>query len=175
MIPRLAAPDRWTFERSVHIDAPLSEVWAFHSTVDGLVALTPDWLHLRVDSVVGPDGEHDPAELLTGTRLHLSVRPFGVGPRQSVTSEIVERHRGDGEARFVDEMVEGPFDHWEHTHLFRRDDAGTLLTDRVKYRLPMGELGNGLGAFATVGFDPMFRYRHRETRRRLEDRQSIDP
>lgn len=174
MIPRLTAPERWTFERSVHVDAPLSEVWAFHSTVDGLVALTPDWMHLHVDSIVGPDGEEDPGELITGTTLNLSVRPFGVGPRQSVTSKIVDRYRRDGEAQFVDEMVEGPFRTWEHTHLFRRDDGGTLLTDRIKYRLPMGEIGDALGVFATVGFDPMFRYRHRETRRRLDREASID-
>jgi ligand-binding SRPBCC domain-containing protein len=174
VIPHLSAPGRRTYERSVHVEAPLSDVWAFHSTVDGLIALTPDWLHLHVDSVVGPDGEDDPGELVTGTTLHLSVQPFGVGPRQSVTSVIVDRYRREGEAQFVDEMVDGPFSYWEHTHLFRRDDAGTLLTDRVTYKLPMGSIGDALGAFATVGFAPMFRFRHRETRRRLEHRGSID-
>lgn len=174
MIPRFTAPERWTYQRSVCVDAPLGDVWAFHSTVDGLVALTPDWLCLRVDSVEGPDGEEDPAELVAGSTLRLSVQPFGVGPRQSMTSEIVDRNRRDDEAQFVDEMVEGPFRYWEHTHVFRRDDEGTLLTDRVKYRLPLGEIGAAMGGFATVGLDPMFRYRHRETRRRLEQQGSKD-
>ena len=35
------------FEREVRVSAPLSDVWEFHATADGLVALTPDWMHLR--------------------------------------------------------------------------------------------------------------------------------
>lgn len=161
-------PSTRTYQRSVHINAPLADVWEFHSHVDGLVALTPDWVQLTVDGVTGPDGDPDPEVLAAGTSIQLSVRPFGVGPRQSVTSEITERETLDGEAFFTDELRDGPLPQWEHTHHFRQDDAGTLLTDRVRYRLPLGELGTVMSPFAVVGLDPLFRYRHRETRRQLE-------
>lgn len=161
-------PGTRTYHRSVHIDAPLAEVWEFHSHVDGLVALTPDWVGLRVDNVTDPDGDDDPEILEAGTTLQLSVRPSGVGPRQSVTSEITEREHVDGEAFFTDVLREGPLPQWEHTHHFRQDDAGTLLTDRVRYRLPLGELGDVMSPFAVVGLGPLFRYRHRETRRQFE-------
>jgi ligand-binding SRPBCC domain-containing protein len=157
-----------SYERSVHVDAPLPAVWKFHSKVDGLVALTPDWVGLRVEAVTGPDGEDDPEILTAGTTLELSVRPFGVGPRQSIISEITEREHGDGEAFFTDVLRDGPLPTWEHTHHLRQDDAGTLLTDRVRYRLPLRELGAVLSPFAAVGLDPLFRYRHRMTRRQLE-------
>lgn len=157
-----------TYRRSVHIDAPLERVWAFHSRIEGLLALTPGWVGLRVERVRGPDGEMNPPELVQGTEITLSAKPFDIGPRQSFTSVIAERERGEDEAVFVDTMRDGPLPAWRHTHQFRRDDAGTLLTDRVEYRLPGGRAGQHLGPLAAVGLEPMFRYRHRETRRRLE-------
>ncbi|PSQ64486.1 MAG: cyclase, partial [Halobacteriales archaeon SW_9_67_24] len=57
---------------------------------------------------------------------------------------------------------------WIHTHSFYADGGGTHVRDRVEYQLPFGDLRRLAGPFAVVGFEPMFRYRHRETRRRLE-------
>ncbi|SNZ13429.1 Ligand-binding SRPBCC domain-containing protein [Natronoarchaeum philippinense] len=158
------------FQRETVVHAPLSDVWEFHSTVDGLVALTPDWMGLRVESVVGPDGDSDPDELDTGAEISMSMQPFGVGPRQRWTSRIVERETGDGVARFRDEMDGGPFAHWDHTHsFFARDEDRTVVRDRVEYELPLGAVGRAAGPFAVVGFEPMFRYRHRRTKELLED------
>jgi len=46
-----------TYERETTVDSPFDDVWAFHSQVSGLEAVTPDWLDLRVERVIGPDGE----------------------------------------------------------------------------------------------------------------------
>jgi len=153
-----------TYERSVRIDAPLERVWEFHSTESGLVALTPDWMHLRVEEVRGPDDGTDPDALAAGSTLHCTVRPFGVGPRQSWTSEIRSRERTEGSASFTDVMREGPFPEWEHTHSFYAAGQKTLIKDRVEYELPLGRVGRTLGPLAVVGFEPMFRFRHRRTR-----------
>lgn len=157
-----------TFERETHVRAPFEEVWAFHSTLDGLEALTPAFFNLRVESVRGPDGDPDPERLEAGAEARLSMRPFGVGPRQRWTTRIVERRRDGKAGLFRDEMRDGPFAHWEHTHGFYADDGGTRVRDRVEYDLPLDELGRLAGPFAVMGFEPMFRYRHRETKRRLE-------
>ncbi|MHB9285591.1 SRPBCC family protein [Halobacteriales archaeon Cl-PHB] len=157
-----------TYERSVWVDAPLAAVWEFHSGVSGLEALTPDWFHLRVDAVLGPDGERDPAVLASGAEIRASVRPLGVGPRQRWTSRIVARGREDGTAYFRDVMDDGPFPEWEHTHLFYGDGDRTLVRDHVEYSLPGGELGRRVAPLAVVGFDPMFRYRHHRTKALLE-------
>lgn len=156
------------YERETRVRAPLSEVWEFYSGLEGLVALTPQWMHLRVESVTGPDGDPDPAVLEAGSVARLSVRPFGVGPRQRWTSRIVRREEREGAALFEDEMVEGPFERWVHTHAFSADGDATRLRDRVAYRLPGGPLGDLAGPFGWVGFEPMFRYRHRRTRDLLE-------
>jgi ligand-binding SRPBCC domain-containing protein len=157
-----------SYERSVRVAAPFDEVWAFHSTGEGLEALTPNWMHLRIEEARGPDGEPDPEVLTEGSVLRASVRPFDVGPRQEWVSEIAAREETDGSAYFRDVMTDGPFAEWEHTHLFFADGAETIVTDSVAYRLPLGPLSDPLGPFAVVGFEPMFRYRHRQTKKRLE-------
>ena len=157
-----------TYTRRIRVDAPLSAVWAFHSRVDGLEALTPGFLNLEVGEVRGPDGEPDPEVLMQGSEIEMSLRPLGVGPRQRWTSVITGREEGDGVAWFRDEMRDGPFPRWKHTHRFRADEGGTVIEDRVVYQLPLGGLGKAFGPLGVVGFEPMFRYRHRRTKELLE-------
>lgn len=156
------------YERSIHVDAPFDDVWEFHSRASGLEALTPDWLRLRVEETTGPDGDADPDVLEEGTTIVSSVRPFGVGPRQRWTSVVRDRRENDGRALFRDEMVDGPFARWEHTHRFSREGDGTRVHDRVEYELAGGTVGRVASPVASVGLDPAFRYRHRRTKRLLE-------
>ena len=163
-----------TYERRTRIDAPLETVWQFHSQIEALEELTPDWMGLRIESVVGPDGNLDPDVLEPGTEISLSMRPFEVGPRQYVTSLITDRQRDDGVAYFRDDMIRGPFDHWVHTHAFYADGDRTLLRDIVEYELPLsgrpgfGRLTAAATPFSRLGFEGMFRARHRATKARLE-------
>lgn len=157
-----------TYSRRTRVAAPLSEVWAFHSRIEGLTALTPGFVNLRVESVSDSDGEADPEVLDVGTEVRLSMRPFGVGPRRRWTSVITDRVEESGSAWFRDEMREGPFPRWVHTHQFFGDGDETVVSDRVEYELPLGPLSGPLDPFGVVGFEPMFRHRHRRTKRVLE-------
>lgn len=157
-----------TYELETRVAAPLEDVWAFHSTVDALRTVTPDFMNLEVHDVTGPDGEADPDELLEGTQLRMSIRPFGAGPRRRWVSVILERTEDDGAAMFRDRMIEGPFPSWEHTHQFFADGGGTRIVDRVEYRLPGGPLGRLVSPLGVVGMEPMFRARHRRTRAHFE-------
>jgi ligand-binding SRPBCC domain-containing protein len=123
---------------------------------------------LSVEAVRGPDGEPDPEVLEVGSRIRMAMRPFGAGPPQRWTSRIVARDESAGSAVFRDDMVDGPFDEWVHTHRFFADGGETIVEDSVEYELPFGPLGRALGPFAVVGFEPMFRYRHRRTKELLE-------
>ena len=156
------------YERSTVVDAPLETVWQFHSDTAGLEALTPSWLDLRIESVTGPDDDPDPDVLEAGSTITSSIRPLGIGPRQRWVSAIRERRRRDHAALFRDEMVDGPFPHWVHTHRFESVDGGTRVHDRVEYRLPGGPLGRLLGPLGWIGFEPMFRHRHVRTKELLE-------
>lgn len=154
------------YTRGSEVAAPFAEVWELHSRVETLEALTPDWLHLRVDRAVDVESGDPTDVLVEGTRVESSIRPFGVGPRQEWVSVIEAREERDGAANFRDVMVEGPFPRWEHTHAFLAlgDDA-TLVHDRVVYRLPV--LGP-LSVLGRVGLAPMFQYRHGRVRTLLK-------
>lgn len=157
-----------TYSRRTRVSAPLQEVWEFHSTIDGLRALTPSWMHLEVRGVYGPDGAVDPDVLYEGSEIHMSIQPFGILPRQSWISRITDRTERDGAASFTDEMLGGPFPHWIHTHEFLGDGNETVLVDTVEYELPFGPIGELAEPFGGVGFEGMFRDRHRRTKARLE-------
>lgn len=158
-----------TYTRRTRVDAPLADVWAFHSRVAGLEALTPDFMGLEVVAVRGPDGSPDPEVLMQGSEIEMTMRPFGVAPRQRWTSVITERKEEDGLAWFSDEMHDGPFPRWEHTHRFlAAEGGGTVIEDRLVYELPLGPLGRLFGPLGVVGFAPMFRARHQRTKEILE-------
>jgi ligand-binding SRPBCC domain-containing protein len=157
-----------TYERETWVDAPLEEVWDFHQRVEGLEALTPGWMGLRVEATRGPDGAPNPEVLEERAEVEVSVRTAPLGPRVSWTSRIVDRsYDGDaGAAYFMDRMRDGPFRSWEHTHAFTAEDGGTRISDRVDYELPTRLL-----APASVLGKPflaaMFRARHKRTRELL--------
>jgi ligand-binding SRPBCC domain-containing protein len=162
-----------TYRRRTRVRAPLDEVWAFHSSTDGLEALTPDWMGLDVSSVRGPDGVADPDELVEGTEISMRSKPFGLFPESRWLSRITDRREGEGYRMFRDDMLGGPFDLWIHTHEMYGDGNETVLIDTVEYELPVGgPLGDRLDSAAVIGFEPMFRYRHSQTKALLEDDRS---
>ena len=61
-----------------------------------------------------------------------------LGRTWRTTSRITEYERP---ARFVDEMVAGPFSTFRHEHVFQASDGGTAMADRLFYKSPMGPLG----------------------------------
>lgn len=155
------------YERTSVIRAPLEEVWRFHSTPEGLEAVTPNWLGLAVESVTGPTGAQDVDVLEVGSTVRLSVRPLGVLPPQRWTSRITDRQLDGDVGEYRDEMVDGPFPRWYHTHRFAAVRGGTRVTDRVEYELPLGP-ARGLSWLGWPGFEAIFGYRHRRARRLLE-------
>ncbi|QLG47441.1 SRPBCC family protein [Natrinema halophilum] len=157
-----------TYDRETTVESTFEDVWEFNSRISGLEAVTPDWMNLRVEHVIGPDGEAHPDVLEHGSEVALSIRPFGVGPRQHWTSVITDREREEGSAYFRDEMVHGPFDRWEHTHTFYADGDRTVIRDRVQYELPLGGIGDAVAPLSKLGFEAMFRTRHRLAKARLE-------
>lgn len=157
-----------TYTRRTRVPAPLSDVWAFHSRIEGLETLTPAFLNLEIEAVRGPDGEADPEVLDVGSEIQMSLHPFGVGPRQRWISRVTEREANEGRAWFRDEMLNGPFPRWVHTHTFFGDGEETVIEDRVEYELPLGPLSGTLGPLGVVGFEPMFRDRHKRTRAYFE-------
>jgi ligand-binding SRPBCC domain-containing protein len=117
-------------ERSQRLGLPVEAVFAFFADARNLEAITPPWLRFRVIAT----GE---IEMRPGTLIEYRLRLHGL-PVRWVT-RIAEWEPG---RRFVDEQIRGPYRLWQHVHAFEDDgEGGTVVRDRVRYRLPFGLAG----------------------------------
>lgn len=117
-------------ERSERVEVPVERAFAFHTDALNLEPMTPPWLHFEVTTP-------QPLTMRAGTLLDYRLRLHGVPIRWQTRIETWEPPR-----RFVDVQAKGPYSLWEHTHLFEPDgDGATVLTDRVRYAIPLGPLG----------------------------------
>lgn len=150
-----------TFE--TWVDAPVDEVWDFHSTAEALVALTPPGRKVELigqDLDVREGAEH---------RIRVRVGPFPVEWRARISD--VEPPR-----RFVDTAEKSPFAYWQHVHEFVSEGDRTLLRDTVTYIPPMGLIGWVANAlFISRDIDRMFAFRHRVTKEEVERRTRSSP
>jgi len=145
------------FRRSVRIERPATEVFAWHERPGAFGRLCPPWE--RVEMTAHTGGIRD------GARVSLRTK---VGPVWS-RWEIVHRDYREGR-QFRDVLLSGPFAKWEHLHLIEpAGESACVLTDEIHYRLPMGALGRmGGGAFTRRQLERMFAYRHAVTKADLE-------
>ena len=127
------------FAAEQFIPAPIDKVWDFMSSPNNLRHITPVSMQMEVLNN-SADGAMYPGMIIT-----YRVSPFAL-LRLGWVTEIthVEKLK-----YFVDEQRFGPFAFWHHKHFLEEKDAGVLMRDIVDYRLPMGWMGNLLGA-ATV-------------------------
>jgi len=140
-----------------YIERPRSEVFAFFSTPRNLEAITPPWLRFRMlDQSTNEIGE--------GTELTYRLRIRGLPVTWK--SRIEEWRPGQG---FVDVQVRGPYSKWHHTHAFEDHGSGTVIRDRVLYRLPLAPLGDWIaGGLVRSDVQKIFRFRRARTAELLE-------
>jgi len=127
----------YVLERRMWLPRSRPEVFAFFADPSHLSLVTPPSGGLRW--LTPP-----PATLAAGAILDFSMRVVGFPVRWRV---FVREF--DPPYRFVDAQILGPFARWEHRHRFLETPAdngkdclaGTLVEDRVTYRLPLGPLG----------------------------------
>jgi ligand-binding SRPBCC domain-containing protein len=117
--------------RKQYIPATVSEVWDFFSNPGNLAEITPEYMKFIVTSPPHT-GDIYPGQIIT-----YKVSPL-LGIPLSWMTEIT--HVVPGKL-FVDEQRQGPYSLWHHQHLFEPDGNGTLMTDIVHYKLPLGPLG----------------------------------
>ncbi len=139
-----------TFIRSCEIDAPVERLRDWHFQPGAFARLTPPWEKARV--IVMPEPLADGA---------VAIIEVGIGPFRKRWVAVHELTR-DG---FIDRQQEGPFAFWEHEHRFEAiDPHRSRLTDAIRYRLPLGQIGRIFGKpLVERKLDRLFRYRHAVT------------
>jgi ligand-binding SRPBCC domain-containing protein len=116
-------------ERSQVVPLPRADVFAFFADARNLEAITPRFLHFRILPPV-------PSTLEVGSRIDYRLSLYGVPFRWRTRIAAWEPN-----FRFVDVQERGPYALWLHTHTFHDVEGGTLVSDQVEYRLPLGALG----------------------------------
>ena len=123
-------------EREQWISRSLSETFDFFAQAENLGRITPPWLHFRIRSRL-------PIQMRVDARIDYTIRLAGVPLHWRTRIAAWEPERS-----FVDVQERGPYALWEHTHLFEPQESGVLMTDRVRYALPLGWLGQAAHAIA---------------------------
>jgi uncharacterized protein (TIGR01777 family) len=112
---------------------PPEQVFGFFSAAENLERITPDFLQFRIRSMSTPS-------ITDGTRIRYGMRVH----RLPVEWET-RIAQWDPPRRFVDVQEKGPYSLWYHEHTLRPVPGGTLIEDWVRYRLPLGKLGQWVG------------------------------
>ena len=144
-----------TLEFSTHLDAPPESVFDWHARPGAFQRLTPPWAPIRLEEFEG---------IQEGDRAVLRI-----GPGPLALRWVAEHYDVEPGRQFCDRQVQGPFEHWAHTHRFEpTEGGGCRLVDHIEYEPPAGGLG---AAAAPYLLEPelrrQFAYRHRVTRRDL--------
>lgn len=114
------------------VNRPLPEVFDFFSNANNLEQLTPAFLNFRVLRTSTPT-------LQEGTLIDYKLSLHGIPMKWQSRIEAWQPGK-----QFVDTQVRGPYQLWHHTHEFEEYRGGTIIRDRVRYRMPLGGFGDAL-------------------------------
>ncbi len=106
------------------VPQPIDKIFEFFTDPNNLEALTPKFLQFKILKVTS-------TPIREGTILDYSLKIRGVPVRwQSKITECIP------ENRFADMQTRGPYYFWHHIHEFFEKDGGTVIRDRIFYKLP---------------------------------------
>ena len=140
----------YRLETTLWLPLPPGDVFAFFADARNLERITPSFLAFRILT----DGD---IAMRAGALID-----YRIGLRGIPMTWRTEIAVWDPPRCFVDVQRRGPYRLWEHTHTFVEADGGTLVTDIVRYALPVPGFLAGLINRLVVQPDlrRIFTYRH---------------
>ena len=142
---------------TLELPLPLETVFAFFAEAGNLERITPPELRF---AILTPQ----PVAMQRGTLLEYRLRLFGLPFRWRTRIAAWDPPHG-----FIDVQLSGPYAVWEHAHVFAATEAGTLIDDRVRYRLPLSPLGDVAYPLVRRQLGRIFSYRQDVVRAALLD------
>ncbi|MFW7380648.1 MAG: TIGR01777 family oxidoreductase [Oligoflexus sp.] len=135
--------ESWQF-----LPQPIEEVFEFFCNPYNLQKITPPMLNFAIQG--NPD-----QPLKEGSQINYRLKVHGFPMRWKTL--ITE---WEANSCFIDFQLSGPYKIWHHQHRFYPIQGGTLMMDRVDYRLPFGYFGYLFGhALVQRDVNQIFRFR----------------
>jgi ligand-binding SRPBCC domain-containing protein len=138
------------------VKADEKQTWSFFSSAENLPAITPPWLAFTIKTPA-------PIRIENDALLDYTIKWLGIPIKWR--TRIIE---WEPPRMFIDLQLRGPYVLWHHQHVFTPCDGGTLCSDRVLYKLPLGWLGRPAQALVVKKqLLEIFRYRRKVIADRL--------
>lgn len=148
LLSPLGLTGAYVFQDVQWLKNPPAEIFPFFSEATNLEKITPPWLNFHIVKSSTP-------EISEGTLIDYKLKIKGLPARWKTLISNWEPG-----VRFVDEQLKGPYQTWHHTHDFVPMKGGTLMHDRVVYRMPFGILGDVVKMLVVENdIRTIFRYR----------------
>jgi ligand-binding SRPBCC domain-containing protein len=128
----------------------LAQIFPFFADARNLEKITPPLLRFKIVAMSTP-------QIQQGTVIdyRLRLRGWPIGWKTLI-------QEWSPPLGFVDNQERGPYRKWHHTHSFQVLGDGTLMTDRVLYRVPLGAAGQlALGPWVRSDIEKIFAYRRK--------------
>lgn len=138
------------YEVQQYIPKHIGDVFNFFADAGNLEKITPPNLNFHIEKMSTP-------EIEAGTVIDYKLRIRGVPVKWKTEIESWSPPH-----LFADNQVKGPYSRWYHVHQFETLGNGTLMTDSVIYKLPLGVLGRiAAGSFVESDVRNIFEYRRK--------------
>lgn len=147
----LCSPLKWNQKEliaEIWLPKKREELFKFFSDEKNLEKITPKYLNFKVLKM---STDH----IQKGTLIDYKLSLHGIPVIWK--THIEEWKAGE---KFIDTQIKGPYKFWHHTHEFIDFAGGTLMRDRVLYKVPLGQLGDMVaGHFVQSDVKNIFSFR----------------
>jgi ligand-binding SRPBCC domain-containing protein len=133
------------------INEDIEKVWEFYTDIRHLEIITPKKLNLKIINTTNQ-------KIILGQETIISAKIIIMERTWHSKITFFQQYE------YIDEMLEGHFIKWKHTHKFKRiNNNKTEIIDKVEFSLPYGIFGKIGSIFFTIILRQLFEHRKDET------------